>query len=212
MREKNATSLAALAAALKHGGLVIYPTETAYALGADPRSRAAMKKVYAVKKRDAQKPVALLAASRAQVEKFFVLSSEEKKLASVFWPGPLTMILPLKDATLAKQFGAKTIGVRVTTHPVARRLAQLVGAPLVATSANSSGEATPYAAEDAVQSLGVQGNGVLVCDAGRLPKRNVSTVLRVEKNRGIIYREGAISTARIRKLVFCPVEIYRSET
>lgn len=117
-----------------------YPTESFFAFGVPANDSTAIRQLFHIKKREPWKPIALVAANLAQVEKFFVLNEKERALAKKYWPGPLTLLLQPKSTIDAKALGAKKIGVRVPSHAVARALAKKLGAPITATSANRSGE------------------------------------------------------------------------
>jgi len=129
---------------LRRGGLVAYPTETFYGLGALARDRAALARLARAKLRPEGKPLPLLAADLAQVEEVAVVTPEAARLAARFWPGPLTLVLAavpgLDDAITA---GTATVAIRVPGSDVARALARAAGGALVSTSANVSGEPPP---------------------------------------------------------------------
>ncbi|MGH8012895.1 MAG: L-threonylcarbamoyladenylate synthase, partial [Candidatus Binataceae bacterium] len=128
--------------ALRAGEVVVYPTETVYAIGVDALSSAALERLFALKGREASKAVALITDSAASA---FSLASEvpasARVLAAAFWPGPLTLVLParagLPDALVGPEGG---VGVRVSPNQVAIQLAARLGRPLTATSANPSGQ------------------------------------------------------------------------
>ncbi len=137
-------------AALRRGDVLAYPTESFFAFGADSTNAQAVKKVFALKGRG-NKPIALIAGSMKQVERFFFMTDAERRIARHYWPGALTLLLAPKAPTpsgspsgrgrgiAARALGARRIGVRVPGHALARRLALAAGVPLTATSANSSG-------------------------------------------------------------------------
>lgn len=189
--------LAAAIAALRDGQLVVYPTETFYGLAADPFSEVALKRLLDLKGRDAGKAVALIAAD---TESAFSVVSEISagalRLAELFWPGPLTLVMParagISDALIGPDGG---IGVRVSSHPTARALAAGLGRPITATSANLSGEqpaATLSAARDAL------GDKVRVyIDGGTLAGGAPSTVVAVDSTGLRVIRAGAISEEAI---------------
>jgi len=122
------------------GRVVGYPTESFYALGVRATDAVAIRRLFRLKHREPNKPVALIAADLAQVKKFFYVSSTELHLMKKYWPGALTMLLKPKKAIAARALGATRIGIRVPAHAGARRLAADAGAPLTATSANISGQ------------------------------------------------------------------------
>jgi len=135
-------------AILKRGGLVGFPTESFFALGADATNAEAIKLIYTVKERDRRKPIAVIAADFGQVQRFFRLTPAEKRIGKKSWPGSLTLLLQprislfsgRRKAIAASQLGSRKVGVRVPPHAQARRLAKLLGRPLTATSLNLSGQ------------------------------------------------------------------------
>lgn len=142
--------------------IVAYPTESFYALGVDATNPKAIQELFRVKHREKGKPIALIAGSMQQVQKFFYLSAEESKLARKYWPGTLTLLLKPKQGIAAaalaavssspylslgrrgaeggRRHGSARVGVRVPAHAQARKIAMLSGAPITATSANISGQ------------------------------------------------------------------------
>lgn len=182
---------------LQHGGVMVYPTETAYGLGADATNQRAVDSVFALKKRPKDKSLPLIASSLAMVQRYCILSKKELVLAKKYWPGPLTLVLRVKEnnglatGTVALD---KTVAVRVSGHPLARRLARALGRPLVSTSANFGGAAECYSVEEVSKQLGPKIlEKVVVLGGGRLPKRKPSTIVRIKENgEKEIVRQGAI--------------------
>jgi L-threonylcarbamoyladenylate synthase len=174
---------------LKSGRIAVYPTETAYALGADARSRAAVLEIYRLKGRDRKKPLALIAASLNMVRRNFALQGAAERLALRFWPGPLTLILPIRERKIIKALKIKEAGVRVSPHRVARALSRAIGGPIVATSANQSGRANSYSAKSAARAFK---NQIPVVDAGRIPRRPSSTVVAFRRDQPIVLRPGPV--------------------
>jgi L-threonylcarbamoyladenylate synthase len=191
------TALAEADAVLRRGGLVVYPTETAYALGCDATNSAGMKKIFKIKRRESWKPLPLIAASTAMVRRFAKLEGLNARLAASFWPGSLTLILPspihLRSVTAVTE--RRSVAVRVSAHPVARELSRRLGRPIVSTSANLSGGPNPYSAMDVLRQLGLMPD--LVLDAGRLPKRSPSTIVRCDECCCEILRPGPIAEKEI---------------
>lgn len=132
---------------LRAGGVVVYPTETFYALGADPRSPEGCAAVFRLKGRDASRQLPWIAADREQVAAACRIPEAAAGLAARHWPGPLTLVLPLRGRE-------GTVAVRVSSHPLARALAAALGHPVVSTSANRSGAPPARTAAAAVASLG----------------------------------------------------------
>lgn len=191
-KKPDAAVLKDAAGVLKSGGLVVYPTETAYALGCDPKNPKAVKRLFSVKGRDASKPLPMIAATPAMAKRFLKLDRYAAALASSFWPGPLTLVASAA-ARLAPGAASKRgdLAVRVSPHPVAAALAKALGRPVVSTSANRSGTATSYDVPSVLAGLGTLPD--LVLDAGVLNKAPVSTIVRPSGGVMEILRDGPIS-------------------
>jgi len=183
--------------ALKDGKLVVYPTETFYALGADAYSAAAVARLFAAKVRDADQPIALIAADNAMA---FTIAREipppARHLADAFWPGPLTIVIPARTGLpegLAGPDGG--VGVRVSSHPVARELARRLGRPLTATSANLSGR--PPAVTLAQARAAFAGKVKVYLEGGTLKAGAPSTVVAFDRYGFRVLRAGAIAESEI---------------
>jgi L-threonylcarbamoyladenylate synthase len=191
-----AQSLAEAAAALRAGELVIYPTETFYGIAADPESSRAMAQIVALKGRTPGQPIALIAADAPSA---FALASEvaplARRLAAAFWPGPLTLVLPARPGLHEAVLGPDGVGVRVSSHPVARGLAAAFGRPITATSANLSGHPPLSRASDVRAVFGHQLKVLLEDNAlaGGAP----STVVVVARAGYRIIRDGAVPAGAI---------------
>ncbi len=176
---------------LKRGGLVIFPTETVYGLGASIRFPETIRKIYRMKKRSRKKPLVLLIGFKKDTRKFTDrLSNEVKTLIRNFWPGPLTLVLPSKRY--------KTIALRIPDHRIALRLTRGAG-PLAVTSANLSG------GRENVTLTGVENKLLkeadLSIDGGKAPLGRVSTVVDVTKHPFKVIREGYIKEKELRETV-----------
>lgn len=183
--------LAASVEALKRGGLVVYPTETAYALGCDATNAAAVGRIYAVKGRVRGKPLATIAADVTMVENFFVVSRPAQTLARRYWPGALTLVLSVRGKKLRRALGAR-VGVRVSPHPVARELARHLGRPIVATSANRADGGNCYSIACVKKQLNT--SMLYSIEVKRaLPRRRPSTVVEIRGRKLIIHRHGPIT-------------------
>lgn len=145
------------AALLQGGGLVSFPTETVYGLGADARNDAAVAAIYAAKGRPSFNPLIVHVADVAAAEDYCVFNDTARALAQAFWPGALTLVLPLRaDAGVSKLVtaGLDTLAVRVPDHPVAHGLLGAFGGPVAAPSANPSGRVSPTTAAHVAAGLG----------------------------------------------------------
>jgi L-threonylcarbamoyladenylate synthase len=184
--------IAEVAALLRRGGIVAYPTETFYGLGALASHHGALERLAAAKLRPEGKPLPLLAADLAQVEAVASLASPlARRLAGRFWPGPLSLVLPAAaglDPLVTS--GDATVAIRVPGSEVARALALAAGGPLVSTSANLSGEPPPVAAGALAPALRARLDGVL--DGGVTPGGLPSTIVAISGDTLRCVREGAV--------------------
>jgi L-threonylcarbamoyladenylate synthase len=186
----------AVAEVLRGGGIVAYPTETFYGLGALAREAAAVIRLAGAKGRPDGKPLPLVAADRAQVEEVAELDDAAVRLAEVFWPGPLTLVLPARAGLPADiTAGTGTVGIRVSGSEVARALAREAGGALVSTSANPAGGDPPRRAEDLAPDLRARLDAVL--DAGPAPGGLPSTVVALERGAARLLRQGVVPFAEV---------------
>jgi L-threonylcarbamoyladenylate synthase len=176
---------------IRRGGIVAYPTDTLYGLGADPFSGAAVARVFEVKGRPSDRALPLIAADAAQVEaRLGRLSATAARLAAKFWPGPLTIVMPAPRA-LARDVAANgTVGVRVPAHDIARRIAAIADTPITATSANITGRPATADPDDVERALG--GTIDLLIDAGPTRGGAPSTIVDVTGREARLVRAGAV--------------------
>jgi L-threonylcarbamoyladenylate synthase len=178
------------------GDLLIYPTDTLYALGGLAGDPAVASKVRAAKGREEGKPFPLIAADVAQVEALVgPLSGEARLLAGAFWPGPLTLVLAL-TAPLPPDVSVGTVAVRVPSLPLARVLCRL--GPLISTSANPAGEPPPLTCRQAI--LGVGDAAGLALDGGE-GSPAPSTIVSVASGVARVVRPGAVSEEAVRRVL-----------
>jgi L-threonylcarbamoyladenylate synthase len=187
-----AARIAEAAAVLRAGGVVVYPTETFYGLGALATAGETLERLACAKLRPEGKPLPLVAADRAQVAAVATLDGPAARLADLFWPGPLTLVLPATpDLHPAITAGTGTVGVRVPGSEVARALAEAAGGALVSTSANLSGGPPPDRVEALDPALVARVDRVL--DAGPTPGGLPSTVIALDGGAPRLVRPGAIA-------------------
>jgi L-threonylcarbamoyladenylate synthase len=184
-------------AALRAGELVVYPTETFYGIAADPFSPSALEKLFAIKARDPQKPIALIAADAPMAfEIAREIPSIARLFADAFWPGALTIVLPARAGFPAQLVGPDGgVGVRVSPHPIARALSEKLGRPITATSANRSGETPASTLPAARESLGAEVKVFL--EGGILTAAAPSTVIACDARGYRIIRAGAIAESQL---------------
>jgi L-threonylcarbamoyladenylate synthase len=186
--------IAAAAQTLARGGIVVYPTETLYALGADAFNAAALQRLVDLKVREHGKPIAVLINDMDMLDG---LVSATPLVASAlmqrFWPGPLTLVLPARAGISPVLTGGQGgIGVRLSSHPMATVLVRTLGRPVTAPSANPAGLSPPLRAEEARAYFGARVDHYL--DGGEVPGGPASTVADVRGELKII-REGVIRAA-----------------
>ena len=160
-------AIEAAAACMAAGGLVAFPTETVYGLGADARNGEAIARLYAAKGRPAFNPLIVHVASHDAARRLGRFDAAAEKLAAAFWPGPLTLVLPRQqdcDVAELALAGLETVAVRMPAHPVARALLQAFKGPIVAPSANRSGHVSPTSAAHVLADL--RGRIDMLIDAG----------------------------------------------
>jgi L-threonylcarbamoyladenylate synthase len=176
---------------LKSGGLVAFPTDTVYGVGALAFDGKAIESIYAAKDRPVEKAIPILISDVDELEKVAINIPESAlKLAFRFWPGPLTILVP-KRADLPDSVSAtSTVGVRVPDHETARALLRAAG-PMAVTSANISGGQSPITAEEVYEQLG--GRIPLIIDDGRTPGGVPSTLVDCTTSELKILREGPIA-------------------
>jgi L-threonylcarbamoyladenylate synthase len=194
-------ALARAAGILRRGGLVAFPTETVYGLGAHALDADAVARIYAAKGRPGYNPlivhVADADAARALTR---VWPAEAEALAAAFWPGPLTLVLPKNDRVPdAVTAGLPSVALRVPAHPVAHALLRAAGLPVAAPSANRSTEVSPTTAQHVVRSLGDRVDVIL--DGGPCPVGIESTVLSLAGAVPTLLRPGTISVDDLRPVI-----------
>jgi L-threonylcarbamoyladenylate synthase len=180
---------------LTAGGVVVYPTDTVYGLGADATNPAAVERVRQLKGRDAKKPILALVADLAMLEAYAKVTPLARALAGRFLPGPLTLVLEARDDRLAAiQAADGSLGFRIPDHPTCTQLIQCFGKPITSTSVNRSGEPQARQVADMVQSLQL-GVATVDCllDAGELPVSAPSTVVDARGSEIQLLREGVIT-------------------
>jgi L-threonylcarbamoyladenylate synthase len=182
---------------LSQGRLVAFPTETVYGLGADASSAYALKRLYAVKGRPTDHPVIVHLADVADLSKWAINIPEAAyALADVFWPGPLTIILSKADHVLPLVTGGQpSIGLRIPSHPLAKRLIQAFGGGVAAPSANRFGKLSPTTAEAVRECLGKDVD--LILDGGPCQVGIESTIVSLVGDKPAILRPGMIDQNKI---------------
>jgi L-threonylcarbamoyladenylate synthase len=182
---------------IRGGGVVAYPTETVYGLGALAFHEGALEQIYGLKQRQRQKPLSILIADSSGLEGLVqTIPGRARALMARFWPGPLTLLfLAAPHLPFILTGSGRKLGVRVSSHPVARELVRAVKAPITATSANRSGAPSCRTGEQVFSQLG--GRLELILDDGLTPGSEGSTIADVTVEPPKIVRVGVIAAEEV---------------
>jgi len=196
-------AIAQAARLLTAGGLVAFPTDTVYGVGARPFDAGAVERLYVAKERPRDMAIPVLLASAADLP---LVAREVPpaacRLARAFWPGALTLVLPRQPSLPAVlTAGGDSVAARVPDHPAARALIAAIGGALAATSANLSGQPSPATAEGVIAQLG--GRVDLILDGGPCPGGVPSTVLDLTSDPPRVLRAGPVTEAALRTILSC---------
>lgn len=198
----SASNIASAAGDITAGRLVAFPTETVYGLGADARNARAVAAIYEAKGRPTFNPLIVHVGLLAEADAIGVLDGTARLLAERFWPGPLTLVLPLRsDAGIADLVtaGLATVAVRIPSEPVALALIRQSRCAIAAPSANRSGHVSPTTAAHVLSDLGALGFTIL--DGGPCRHGVESAILDVSGEQPVLLRAGAVTTAEIEEAV-----------
>jgi L-threonylcarbamoyladenylate synthase len=191
---------------LKEGGVVAFPTDTLYALGADATNPNAIERVFGIKGREAGKPLPLFVSGGEMARRYARLTPDAEALVRRYWPGALTLVLErrpgFESAALA---GGDTMALRAPDHQVALALVEGLDRPVTGTSANLAGGPDPVTAGDVIEALGDRVD--LVLDGGACPRGQPSTIVDCTSSPPRVLREGAISAAEIAAALGSPARL-----
>lgn len=193
--------IAAAASILKEGGLVAFPTETVYGIGANALNTEAALKIYQAKGRPSDNPLIIHIAKKEDVFLYATdVSNEALRLMDSFWPGPLTLIFKKKDK-ISKIItgGLETVAIRLPSNEIARKIIETAGCPIAAPSANRSGRPSPTRAKHVIEDL--NGRVDMIVDGGKSEIGLESTVLDVTSQIPIILRPGYITKEMIEQII-----------
>ena len=196
------------AALLQAGQLVAFPTETVYGLGADARQGEAVAALYAAKGRPSFNPLIAHVHSIEAAKRHVIWTETANKLAEAFWPGPLTLVLPLRDGHDISHLvtaGLETLGVRIPAHPAARALLSALDGPVAAPSANPSGRISPTTAAHVV--AGLDGRIAAIVDDGPCGVGVESTIVGLSGETPILLRPGGLAQEDIETVLGHPLEM-----
>jgi len=187
-----------IAKQVKAGAVIIYPTDTAYAIGCDATNAKAVANIFKIKGRDAGKALPIICADVEMVKKYFLISPEIFSIVSKYWPGPLSTVIGAKNKIAKAVLLKGTAAVRVPNSDIARQLSAILGRPLVATSANVSGKPNCYSVIAFLRQfshnpfVSIKQKAIAV-DAGALKRRKPSTIVRFGKGGTIeVLRKGPV--------------------
>ncbi|MBQ6893278.1 MAG: threonylcarbamoyl-AMP synthase [Clostridia bacterium] len=186
------TSLTRAGDILRNGGLVVFPTETVYGLGANALDASAAKKIYAAKGRPSDNPLIVHISTPEEADKYAMTGEEFARLAKAFMPGPLTVIMPKRDCIPDTVTGGlDSVGIRCPENKVARALIRAAGVPIAAPSANVSGKPSPTSANHVKGDL--DGKVDMIIDGGECTVGLESTIVKIEGGKITLLRPGAIT-------------------
>ena len=200
--EPTAETIAEAARILSDGGLVAFPTETVYGLGGDATNERAVAAIFEAKGRPQFNPLISHVLDASSAKAFVKWNDNAEKLATRFWPGPLTLVLPRVESSpisLLATAGLDTVAIRAPSHPVAQALIRATGRPVAAPSANRSGAVSPTRAEHVAESLGER--MAMILDGGPCLVGVESTVLDLSGNRPTLLRPGGATREAIEAVV-----------
>ncbi len=197
--------VAAAADVIRRGGLVVFPTETVYGLGADALSERAVLGIFAAKGRPSYNPIIAHVASVEQALTLVtVWPASAARLAAHFWPGPLTLVLPrAPHVPLALTAGRDTVAIRMPAHPVALALIAAAARPIAAPSANRFTEVSPTTADHVAHGLGERVDMIL--DGGAATVGIESTVVDISGEHAVLLRPGTLSRVEIERVFGAPL-------
>jgi L-threonylcarbamoyladenylate synthase len=185
---------------LKEGGVIAFPTDTVYGLGASIAIDSAVERVYRIKERPKNQALPLILADISQLKEVATsIPTYALILGEKFWPGPLTLVLPKSEAVSDVVSGSQTVAVRIPNHPIANALVRGVGKAITGTSANLSGQPSALTAEEARNQLGERVDFII---EGECPGGKESTIVDLSGETPVILRQGALSVVELRQL--CP--------
>ncbi len=195
-------NIALCAETLRQGDLVAIPTETVYGLAGNALDERAVARIFAAKNRPSFNPLIVHVANLAAAKRYAEFSADAEKIASIFWPGPLTLVLPAKPKSgIARLATANlpSIAIRVPAHPIAQQLLQYSGLPLAAPSANQSGHISPTKAQHVIETL--DGKMPYILNGGDCRVGLESTILDLSESKPAILRLGGLDIEPIEAIL-----------
>ena len=182
---------------INQGGIAVFPTDTVYGIGCNPYDKESIKKIYDIKSRDTSKPMPVLVYSKKIAEKIVFFDEISEKIVKQFWPGPLTIILKIKDEKLRKSLNiGDKIAVRVPNHKCTLELLKKCNF-LIGTSANISGKSSHTNSDECFEKIE---NYDVFVDGGTITSKGESTIIEIKDGKINVIREGQLSKRDMLKL------------
>jgi L-threonylcarbamoyladenylate synthase len=206
MKRSSPEAVALAAELIRAGGLVAFPTETVYGLGANARDGEAVARIFEAKGRPRFNPLIVHLTEPEEAERLAILNEDARRLAAAFWPGPLTLVLPRKaDAGLSElvSAGLATVALRIPAHEAARALIRAAGVPIAGPSANVSGRLSPTTAAHVAADLGDRIDMIL--DGGPSAEGLESTIVAVTDHEPVLLRRGVVTREAIEVVLGRPL-------
>lgn len=195
----NRENIARAAGIIKAGGLVVFPTETVYGLGANALDSTAARKIYQAKGRPSDNPLIIHLTEVGDAEKYSQVNELYYKFAEKFMPGPLTIIMPKRDIVpLEVTGGLDTVAIRVPSNPIAHELIKLAGVPISAPSANLSGKPSPTVIHHVIDDM--NGRVDMIIDGGDCVIGLESTIIKLDCDKVILLRPGAVTYEELKSI------------
>lgn len=200
VKEENTDSPKIVASVLNNGGIIIYPTETLYGLGALAVDEESVNNIFSIKGRIHGNPIPILVRDKEMLSEYVVVTDEANRLIEKFLPGPLTLVL--KEKKNLPHFisaGTGNIAIRISRHAFVRRLFDFLSKPITSTSANISGRENLLSFDEIYETF--KSKVELIVDSGNIPQSKGSTVIDLTVKPALLIREGDISGERLKEFI-----------
>ncbi len=190
--------------ALKRGGVILYPTDTVYGLGADATNTDAVRTIQKIKGRDETKSFLVMVSDKEMLETYAHMNILARTLTHMFLPGPLTLVMNVRDRALAPVMNADmSVGFRIPDNETCIALVRALGKPIVSTSANHSGSVQPRTLDGMLAQFGEEADYVdVVLDGGPSTSALPSTIIDARSDKAVLLREGAIKKELLTSFLF----------
>jgi L-threonylcarbamoyladenylate synthase len=189
-REKAARSIETAVELILKGGVVVFPTETSYGIGADATNEQAIRKVFGLKGREHDKGLPVIAGDLAMMRQYGEITPQAEKLARSFMPGPLTLVVERKPGGLPEALGGQGVAFRIPGNEIARAISEEAGVPITSTSANKSGEPSLYKASEVRREF--EGRVDAIISSGDLSQTPSSTIVDLRAAEPRLVRDGPV--------------------